>query len=131
MRALARDLGRRLGTFGHVAELRRLAAGPFTEDQAIPLDSLETLGHSPDALKRLLPVETALDDIPALALNAAQADHLRHGRPVRVQGPEGRRFVEVGDLTDGDMVCAMAEGRPVALARLVQGEIRPMRVLNV
>jgi tRNA pseudouridine55 synthase len=131
MRSLARDLARALGTVGHIVQLRRTAVGRFAESQAISLDKLASLMHSAPPSAYLLAVETALDDIPALALNAAQADHLRHGRPVRVQGPEGRRFVEVGDLADGDVLCAMAEGRPVALARLEQGEIRPMRVLNV
>jgi tRNA pseudouridine55 synthase len=131
MRSLARDIARVLGTVGHIVQLRRTAVGRFEESQSISLDKLASLMHSAPPSAYLLAVETALDDIPALALNAAQADHLRHGRPVRVQGPEGHRFVEVGDLADGDMVCAMAEGRPVALARLEQGEIRPMRVLNV
>jgi tRNA pseudouridine55 synthase len=131
MRALARDLSLRLGTVGHIAALRRTRCGPFTEEGAISLDSLATLMHSAPPSEYLLAVETALDDIPALALNATQADHLRHGRPVRVRGEEGRRFVETGSLDDGAVLCAMAEGRAVALARLVGDEIRPMRVLNV
>ena len=131
MRALARDLARALGTAGHIAALRRIQAGPFSERAAIPLDSLAPLVHSAPPSEYLLAVETALDDIPALALNAAQADHLRHGRPVRVQGPEGRRFVDTAMLDDGAVLCAMAEGRAVALVRLVGDEIRPVRVLNV
>jgi len=131
MRSLSRDLARRLGTVGHIASLRRVAAGPFDEAGAISLESLESLVHSAPPSAYLRAVETALDDIPALALNAAQADHLRHGRPVRVQGPEGRLFVDTGRLDEGDVLCAMADGRPVALARLEDGEIRAVRVLNV
>jgi tRNA pseudouridine55 synthase len=129
MRALARDLGRRLGTFGHVAELRRLAAGPFTEDQAIPLDSLEALGHSPDALKRLLPVETALDDIPALALSEAEARSLRSGQSVPLL--RAADVDRVRDLVPGTQVCATAGGKPVAVARFEQGRLRPVRVFNL
>jgi len=131
MRSLARDLGRRLGTVGHISALRRTAVGRFAEDQAISLEVLETVGHSASPFAHLLAVETALDDIPALALNVAQADHLRHGRPVRVSGEGGRAFVEVGDLGEGEVLCAMAEGRMVALARFEGGEIHPIRVLNV
>jgi tRNA pseudouridine55 synthase len=131
VRSLARDIGAILGTFGHIASLRRLAAGPFDESDAISLESLESLVHSAPPSTYLLAVESALDDIPALLLNASQADHLRHGRPVRVEGPEGRPFVDVSCLDEGGVLCAMADGRPVALARLVQGEIRPVRVLNV
>ena len=68
---------------------------------------------------------------PTLALNAAQADHLKHGRPLRVQGEGGRIFVDTESLNDGDVLCAMADGRPVALARFEDGEIHPVRVLNI
>jgi tRNA pseudouridine55 synthase len=131
MRSLARDIAVRLGTVGHIVALRRTKAGPFLEEEAISLASLESLVHSAPPSAYLLAVETALDDIPALALNATQADHLRHGRPVRVWGPEGRAFVDTSRLGEGDVLCAMADGRPVALARLEDGEIRPMRVLNI
>ncbi len=131
MRSLARDIALALGTFGHLASLRRLAAGPFDETDAISLESLESLVHSAPPSTYLRAVECALDDIPALLLNASQADHLRHGRPVRVEGPEGRPFVDISRLDEGGVLCAMADGRLVALARLVQGEIRPVRVLNV
>ncbi|MEE8333476.1 MAG: tRNA pseudouridine(55) synthase TruB [Alphaproteobacteria bacterium] len=131
MRSLARDIALALGTVGHVSALRRTAVGPFDEKAAISLESLESLVHSAPPSDYLLAVETALDDIPALALNPAQADHLRHGRPVRVQGPEGHAFVDIGDADDGDVVCAMADGQAVALARYQDGEIRPVRVLNL
>ena len=131
IRSLARDIAGNLGTFGHVASLRRLAAGPFDESDSISLETLESLVHSAPPSTYLRAVESALDDIPALFLNASQADHLRHGRPVRVKGPEGRPFVDISCLNEGGVLCAMADGRPVALARLVQGEIRPVRVLNV
>jgi tRNA pseudouridine55 synthase len=131
IRALARDLARALGTVGHVAALRRTRCGPFTEDGAISLDSLGSMVHIAAPSEYLLAVETALDDIPALALNAAQADHLRHGRPVRVRDAEGRRFVDDGLPEEGAVLCAMEDGRAVALARVHGDEIRPVRVLNL
>jgi tRNA pseudouridine55 synthase len=131
MRSLARDLARRLGTVGHISALRRTAVGPFREADAISLDYLASVGHSAPLSEYLMAVETALDDIPALALNAVQADHLRHGRPVRLQVPGRRPLAIIESLDDGDMLCAMADGRPVALARFEGGEIRPVRVLNV
>ena len=69
MRSLARDLAIACGTFGHVAALRRLRVGPFLEGQAIPLDKvLRTDDTPPASPDLLLPVATALADIPALAL---------------------------------------------------------------
>ena len=131
VRSLARDISLALGTYGHVSALRRLATGPFDETSAISLETLESLVHSAPPSTYLRAVESALDDIPALLLNSSQADHLRHGRPVRVKGPEGPPFLDISCLDEGGVLCAMADGRPVALARLVEGEIWPVRVLNV
>jgi tRNA pseudouridine55 synthase len=135
MRALCRDLALRLGTVGHLSALRRTAVGRFGEAQAISLESLEALRHSaavPDALTEsgyLLPVETALDDIPALALTSAEANRLRSGQPV---GLLHRTDLErIGHLESGAVVCAMSGGKPVALARFQGGDLRPLRVLNL
>ena len=67
---------------GHIAELRRLQVGRFTEAQAISLEQAVALGHSLAASEHLLPIETALDDIPALAVTAAEAARLRHGQRI-------------------------------------------------
>ncbi len=129
MRALARDLGEVLGCFGHVVQLRRLRVGPFLESGAISLDSLVALGHSPAAFEHLLPVETALDDIPALALTGTEANRLRQGQAVALFRKTD--LDRLGDLQNGDLLCATAAGRPVALARLDSGRICPVRVLNL
>ncbi len=129
MRSLARDLALELGTVGHISALRRTRAGPFSEETAIPLDKLEDLGHSAALAEALLPIETVLDDIPALALTEAEARSLRHGRPISVL-PVATRS-PLTNIAQGDVVCAMAGGRLVALARLVGGEIRPFRVMNL
>ena len=129
MRSLARDLARRLGTVGHVALLRRIAVGPFHEAQAISLEQLETLGHSAAALGRVLPVETALDDIPALALTEDEASRLRRGQSVALIKRSDLARVE-GLAADG-IVCSTHGGKPVALTRYAAGELRPVRVLHL
>jgi len=131
IRSLARDIARSLNTVGHVSKLRRTQCGPFSEKDSISLETLQTLVHSAPPSAYLLDIEAALDDIPALTLNETQADHLRHGRPVRGQDSEGRSFFETSSLVEGDVVCAMADGQPVALARFIDGEIRAVRVLNI
>jgi tRNA pseudouridine55 synthase len=129
MRSLARDLAVALGTVGHIAALRRTAVGPFTEGRAISLESLGTLGHSAAALGHLLPVETALDDIPALALTDTEANRLRCGQSV---GLLRRQDLErIGHLESGSLICAKAGGKPVALARFEAGDLRPVRILNL
>jgi tRNA pseudouridine55 synthase len=124
IRALGRDLGAALGTCAYVAALRRTAVGRFTEAQAIGLDKLEQIGQVPALFTYLLPIETALDDIPALALSEAEAARLRHGQAIAL-ARAGER-----DLTQGELVCAMSGGRPVALAEVQGEQLRPVRVLN-
>lgn len=125
VRGLARDLGERLGCLGHVVALRRTRTGPFDEKNAISVDKLASLGHSAPPQEYLLPVATGLDDIPALALTEAQAEYLRHGRPVRIESGQ------TGIGRSGKILCAMSGGYPVALARLEGDDLRPVRVLNL
>ena len=129
IRALARDLAEALGTVGHVSALRRTRVGPFTEAAAISLDYLASLGHSPAPSEHLLPVETALDDIPALALSEAEATGLRRGQAVTpLNALDRARLLELGD---GRTVCARCGDKPVALAEIRAGQLRPVRVLNL
>jgi tRNA pseudouridine55 synthase len=128
IRALARDLALALGTVGYVAALRRTSVGPFGEKVAISLDKLTSLGHSAAALGHLLPIETALDDIPALALTEAEAYRLRCGQAVTpMRPPERARLDQLGN---GVMVRATTGGMLVALAETDAGWLRPVRVIN-
>jgi tRNA pseudouridine55 synthase len=128
IRALGRDLGLVLGCYAHVSALRRLSVGRFTLDAAISLDKLESLGHSPAASGHLLPIETALDDIPALALSGEEAEALRCGRVVTPLRPSDRARIDL--LGDGATIRATSDGRLVALAAIDKGLIRPVRVIN-
>jgi tRNA pseudouridine55 synthase len=128
VRSLGRDLARAVGTVGYISALRRTRVGPFHVEAAISLDKLETLGHSPALLECLLPVETALDDIPALALTESEAARLKLGQPLQAlcTGAPASR-----PLSDGTVAYATAAGKPVALVRLDGGVLRPVRVLNL
>lgn len=128
IRSLARDLAEALGTVGHIATLRRTAVGRFTEAQAISLDLATTLGHSLFASGHLLPLEAALDDIPALALTADEAARLRHGQRIELAGfREGARLDR---LDDGTIVGARLDRLLVGLARIENGRLRPVRIIN-
>jgi tRNA pseudouridine55 synthase len=129
VRSLARDIARALGTVGHVSELRRTAVGPFTEKDAISLDNLEALGHSAPDSGHLQPVETALADIPALALTEPEARRLSQGQAIPALPVASRSPFK--DISQGDMVSAMFGERLVALAEIKGGEIRPVRVMNL
>ncbi len=90
IRSLARDMGRVLGCLGHVSSLRRIAVGPFREEHMISLEKLEELSHKAPGGNAmdgaLLPIETVLDGIPALAIDGGQAQRLRQGQPVLLRG---------------------------------------------
>ena len=128
IRSLARDLAAALGTLAHVVELRRLAVGRFTETQAISLDSALALGHSLAASGHLLPIETVLDDIPALALTASEAARLRQGQPVTPQDESERE--RLARIDDGAIVGARLDRHLIALARIEDGHLWPIRIIN-
>lgn len=128
IRALARDLGTALGTYAHIAELRRLSVGRFTEEQAITVDSVVERWPSLAASGYLLPIESALDNIPALALTAAEAVRLRCGQRVTPQDIGVR--ADMDRLNEGAVVAAHHGRAVVALAKIENGGLRPARVIN-
>jgi tRNA pseudouridine55 synthase len=129
MRSLGRDIALAVGTLGHITALRRTRVGPFRAENAISLDELRSFGDSAAVLQHMLPVETALDDIPALALTDSEARRLRSGQAV----PLLRKMdlQRIAGLNDGDTVLAFGKGKPVALTRYAAGEVHPLRVLNI
>lgn len=126
IRALARDIGRELGCLGHVTSLRRTKSGPFTEKMSISLEKLEELSHSAAArdvlLDQLCPIETALDDIPAVAINEGEAARVRLGQSVLIKGRDA-------PIIKGPAY-AMSGSNVVALGAVSQGEFKPTRVMN-
>ena len=128
MRSLARDLARACGALGHIAALRRLRVGPFQESAAIPLDKLQPTEDTPRASPDLLlPVATALADIPALALTEAEVFGLSHGQAISLVALMGR-IPRAAD-PEGGLARAMAGGRVIGLCRLEDGWLKPERLL--
>jgi tRNA pseudouridine55 synthase len=128
IRAIVRDLARKLGTLGHISSLRRTKCGPFTEENAISLENLEALGHKAAASEYLLPVETVLDDIPALALTEEEARRMILGQAVALW-PVVKRNPQTG-LAQGTAVQAVCGDKLIAVAEVGNGMIRPVRVMN-
>ena len=132
VRALARDLALHLGCEGHIRRLRRTVVGPFREEMAVPLQAFEENEGGNVAMllaEHLLPVETVLDDIPALALTEQEAHRLKHGQAIPVL-PVAQRSPQ-GLISQGDVVQVTAAGTLLGLARIAGGEIRPLRLMNL
>ncbi len=128
MRSLARDLAKAVGSLGHIAALRRLSVGPFKESHAVPLDSLLVSGDTPaPSLDLLLPLTTALDDIPALAMSEAEAARLQFGQAISLVEFMGR--VPPAANPSGGLIRAMAGERFVGLCRLEEGMCFPERLM--
>ena len=122
IRALGRDLGRRLGTAGHISTLRRLSVGKFDIKDSISLDFLTGMVDSADATKNVISLLTALDDIPALSITPEDAVKIRMGQRVP--------YHKEGAIKD--QICvAICEGIAVALITLDLGVIHPVRVFNL
>jgi len=136
VRAIARDLAAALGAEGHVAALRRTQVGPFSAAQAISLDEVEDLVHKGRALEALLPVETALDDIPATAVTEDEAFQLRQGRSIVLpprRASELRDLRRPRDIAGKDYskaVVAMDADRAVAIGEARAGKFSPVRVFQ-
>lgn len=130
VRAICRDLAAALGACGHVSALRRTRVGPFNDKTAVTLELLEDLGHKARQSELLLPVETALDDIPELAVTDEDAFRLKQGRsivlvPRQVESLKAR--LKPGSRT----VSAMTGGSMVALCEMRAGRLEPSRVFNL
>ena len=125
VRALARDLGRALGCFGHVTALRRTAVGPFSEEAATGLEALQPGGPGTDVASPppLLPVEAGLAALPALRVSTADAGRLARGQAVLLRGRDA-------PVLEG-WVSVSAQGALIALAEVEKGELRPRRIFNL
>ncbi|MBA4012909.1 MAG: tRNA pseudouridine(55) synthase TruB [Phenylobacterium sp.] len=130
VRAIVRDIAERLGACAHVSALRRTRVGPFDEDSSITLELLEDLGHKARCLEALLPVETALDDIPELAVTAEDAFKLKQGRPI-VLVPRQVEALKARLSPGTRTVSAMADGVVVALCEMRAGKLEPSRVFHL
>ena len=123
VRALARDMGLRLGTRGHVVALRRIVVGPFEEEDMIPLAELEqaAVDGGLDAVRALLaPVEAGLSEVTEVPVNRDAAARLRRGQSVILRGRDA--------IADEEAVWVTCAGELVAIGEVARGELLPRRV---
>ena len=119
IRSLARDIALALGTVGHVTMLRRTKAGPFSLSHAISLDKLFEAAKARVLEDITLPIRTALDDIPALALTPEQARLLHHGQVLTgIAASDGLQLALNGEI-------------PLALVEVMGGNVRSVRRFNL
>lgn len=112
IRALARDLGERLGCGAHLARLRRTAIGPFTVEEAAPLTALAEQGR--DLVR---PPLRAVEHLPQVHLVEDQRSRVIHGQPLEMSAPEG------------DVIALVSDAQLVAVAEREGTMLKPRVVL--
>lgn len=120
VRSIARDLGRTLGCLGHVATLRRVWSGPFDVADAVPFELIDR-ANQPEIEARLLPIQSALVDLPEMRATDQGAVRIRNGNPGQV----------LGTAQYGETVWVSHDGGAICLGRYLGGEVHPDRVFNL
>ncbi|TIT67076.1 MAG: tRNA pseudouridine(55) synthase TruB [Mesorhizobium sp.] len=145
VRSLARDMGRDLGCFGHISELRRVEVEPFTQEDFVTIAELEaarfgTTGDEnseaaddaepADAVAKpvdfgaidtlLVDTSAALDCLPQIAISDDAATKIRLGNPVIIRGRDAP--------VEAEEACATSRGKLVAIGAIEQGMFKPKRV---
>ncbi len=126
VRSVARDMGRILGCYGHVIDLRRTRVGPFMEVNSVTLDALRAAAADEGGggvSQFLKPVETVLADVPELLVSPPDAANLVQGRAVLIRGRDA-------PVLSGPMY-ATCRGQLVALGEVHKGALHPTRVFNL
>ncbi len=129
VRALARDMGRDLGCYGFISQLRRSMVAPFSEDAMVPLAKLVEFEAIEDRDERLAALDAylidtseALSSLPHLIINDDQAHRLKMGNPILLRGRDAP--------TQESDAYATARGRLIAIGEIAEGEFRPKRVFG-
>ncbi|EJL6402038.1 tRNA pseudouridine(55) synthase TruB [Vibrio parahaemolyticus] len=120
IRTIVDDLGEMLGCGAHVTMLRRTAVAKYPYEKMVTLEQLNELleqAHCEEIAPRelldplLMPMDTAVEDLPEVNLIPELADMVQHGQPVQVLGApeqgslrltmgEERLFIGVGEMND-------------------------------
>ena len=120
VRAIARDLGRDLGCLGHVARLRRIWSGPFEAGDGIAFDRIDRANQA-EIEAALLPIQSALADLPEMQATEIGAIRILNGNPGQV----------LGHADFGTEVWVSRQGRALCIGRYMGGEVQPSRVFNL
>ena len=126
IRALARDLGERLGCGAYLGGLVRTASGPFALDGALTLDAIRAAAAAggPDGIRALLlPPDTGLETLPAVTLSEPEIADAGQGRFVRPQGGVA------GASEDGPVRLLDTAGVIVGIGRRDGNRIAPTKIL--
>jgi len=127
VRAVVRDLGRKLGCWAYADAIHRTQVGKFTTNNAIMLEKLAVMEKTSIVDQIIMPLEVGLDDIPAALLTWQQVDRLKSGQGVVYEKDD----VVVHGLLKQTYVCLNPDQKAVAIALLKDHVLYPSRVFNI
>lgn len=120
IRTLAEDIGRELACGAHLIALRRTATAGYELNEAYTLDQIEAMTLE-QRDKNLMPVDSAIDDLPKVELSEDQAYYLLQGQAIW----------KAGKVPAGDCRLYDQEDRFIGLGYLQDdGKIAPKRLLQ-
>ncbi len=124
IRSLGRDIALKLNTFGHLTALRRTKCGFFLIEDTILLENLKNMVYESRQQDSLLPIETPLRDIAALAVTAEDAVKLSLGQGLSLKDYDVSKYI-------GQTMAAFNKACLTALVRVDEKKISPIRVFNL
>lgn len=114
MRTLCVDLGRALGYPAHMKLLRRIKSGPFTEQDAIPLATLEEMAaHGGDLSQPLLSIREAVSFLPFVQVKPERVKAVLNGLPTGLPGV---------DAKEGSLICLFSGEQILGIHRVCRGD---------
>ncbi len=121
VRSIARDLGKMLGTYAYVSELRRVKIGKIEEKDIILLDKFEELVHIGDHFEVMHSIRNVLDDIPAVLID----------QELSLRFQNGLSFEYSNKKSENDYLLIETKEKFVGVGKAVEGKIKPVRVFNL
>ncbi len=119
VRSIARDLAEKLGSCGYAENIRRVSVGKFLLNQTITLEKFLSMVHTQQLDEHMLPMDYALDDIPACYLQQRESEGFKYGQ-----------FVETdGGFSEGELVRVYGDGGQfLGFGRILGLGIVPVKV---
>ena len=121
VRSIARDMGRMLGTYAYVSELRRTKIGKFQEKDIILLDKFEELVHIGHHFEVMHSIRDVLDDIPAVMIDNDLSQKFQNGLS----------FEYFGNKSNTELLLIENKNKLLGIGMFNEGNIKPVRVFNI
>ncbi len=125
VRAVAHDMGQKLGCAAHLAGLRRTGVAEFTGQRAVTLEQLDLAAREDKVESCVVPLEALLPGCPELLVRGREEKSVRHGHSFQLpHALRPNRGIQPGHAPVASLLKILnPEHRLIAVARHVSGSI--------